>query len=145
MVSRKATGPRKRVNSQSWLEVLPTISNCGRNSLSRVRKHSVPRERRQGITPQVQLRHHRPHLQHHEARRGGVAQNQDSLPIGILASHMINICQNALGIEAACTAANHAGKMSEGPVLPAACDFLSPRVDRDDSTAWKRADIRATL
>src|SRR5580692_12171718 len=35
--------------------------------------------------------------------------------------------------------------MSEGPVLAAASDFLRPRVDRDKSTARKRADVGTTL
>jgi beta-glucosidase len=33
MTSRSAIGVRNRVNSQSWLEDLPTISNCGTSSI----------------------------------------------------------------------------------------------------------------
>ena len=35
--------------------------------------------------------------------------------------------------------------MGEGPVLAAARDFLRLRVNRDQSAAWERPDVRAAL
>jgi hypothetical protein len=74
-----------------------------------------------------------------------VRDDKNAAAIWILKGHVIDTVQVPVGSNYLRVPPDRLRKMSEGPILPAMCNFVGLGVNRHYTAAWERADVWGSL